>query len=146
MSLVTKSKTVVDADGPLFCIYSEDLQRDNKMSLHDVFGKGGGNQCPACRTTLEVEQGRAWKITKDVVHERIETKEYDEEIMEERTYLIGNRFVVKSHRENGGFACILCARGRDKDTLLESPQGLVRHIWQKHDAQEYNDVDIKEVG
>jgi hypothetical protein len=146
MSLVKKSKTVVETDGPLFCIYSEDLQRDNKMSLHHTFGKGGGNQCPACKTILDVEHGRAWKIIKEVVHERIERAEYDDEVIEERTYLIGNRFVVKSHRENGGFACVLCARGRDKDTLLESAQGLVRHIWQKHDAEEYNDVDIREVG
>lgn len=146
MSLVKKSGTVVDADGPLFCIYSEDLQRDDKMVLHNAFRKDGGNQCPACRTTLDVEAGRAWKITKDVVHHRIETKEYDEEVLEEKMFLIGNRFIVKSHREGSGFACPLCARGRDKDTLLESPQGLVRHIWQKHEAQEYNDTDIKEVG
>lgn len=146
MSLVRKSTTVVNADGPLFCIYSEDLQRDDRMALHNAFRKDGGNQCPACRTTLDVEAGRAWKITKDVVHHRIETKEYDEEVIEEKTFLIGNRFIVKSHREGGGFACPLCARGRDKDTLLESPQGLVRHVWQKHDVQEYNDGDIKEVG
>lgn len=145
-SLIKRSNTVVDPDGPLFCIYSEDLQHDDRMVLHKAFRKDGGNQCPACRTTLDVEAGRAWKISKDVVHKRIETKEYDEEVIEERTYLIGNRFIVKSHRENGGFACVLCARGRDKDILLESPQGLVRHIWQKHDAEEYNDTDIKEVG
>ncbi|QDS68974.1 hypothetical protein FKW77_008976 [Venturia effusa] len=146
MSLVKKSTTVVNADGPLFCVYSEDLQRDDRMVLHNAFRKDGGNQCPACRTVLNVEAGRAWKITKDVVHHRIETKDYDEEVIEEKMFLIGNRFIVKSHRENGGLACPLCARGRDKDTLLESPQGLVRHIWQKHDAQEYNDPDIKEVG
>ncbi|KAE9967814.1 hypothetical protein EG328_007949 [Venturia inaequalis] len=146
MSLVKQSGTVLDADGPLFCIYSEDLQRDDRMVLHNAFRKDGGNQCPACRTTLDVEPGRAWKITKDVVHHRIETKEYDEEVVEEKTFLIGNRFIVKSHRDGRGYACPLCARGRAKDTLLESPQGLVRHIWQKHEVQEYNDTDIKEVG
>ncbi|TID22924.1 hypothetical protein E2P81_ATG02053 [Venturia nashicola] len=146
MSLVKKSNTVVKADGALFCIYSEDLQRDDRMVLHNAFRKDGGNQCPECRTTLDVEAGRAWKITKDVVHHRIETREYDEEVIEEKTFLIGNRFIVKSHREGSGFACPLCARGRDKDTLLESPQGLVRHIWQKHEVEEYNDTDIKEVG
>jgi len=95
---------------------------------------------------LDIEPGRAWKIIKEILHERISTPEYDDEVIEERNYLVGNRFVIKSHRENGGFACVLCYRNRDKDTLLESPQGLVRHVWQKHEAEEYSDPDIQEIG
>jgi len=116
------------------------------MQLHESFAPGGTNGCPACEIRLDVEQGRAWKITKEILHERISTPEYDDEVIEERMFLIGNRFVIKSHRENGGFACILCYRNRDRDTLLESAQGLVRHVWQKHEVEEYNDADIKEVG
>jgi hypothetical protein len=135
-----------DLDGPLFCRYSSELQADGKLQLHGSFGPEGANQCPACHVKLAIEQGRAWRIVKEILHERISTPEYDDEIVEERTYLIGNRFVIKSHRENGGYACLLCFRNRDKDTLLESPQGLVRHVWQKHSVEEYNDSDIKEVG
>jgi hypothetical protein len=54
--------------------------------------------------------------------------------------------VVKCHRENAGFACLLCYRFREKDTLLESVNGLIRHLWQRHEAQEIeDDEDIKEV-
>ena len=143
---ITRAKTVVDTSGPLFCRYSSELQRDPRMPLHGSFAPGGANACPACETTLEVEQGRAWKIVKEILHERISTPEYDDEIIEERIFLLGNRFVIKCHREDGGFACLLCYRNRDKDTLLESAQGLVRHIWQKHEVEEFGDIDIKEVG
>lgn len=132
--------------GPLFCHYSSELQSDPNLKLHGAFGPDGSNECPACHLHLGVEQGRAWKIHKEILHERISTPEYDDEVIEERTYLVGNRFVIKSHRENGGFACILCYKNRDKDTLLESAQGLIRHVWQKHEVEEYSDSDIKEVG
>lgn len=84
-----------------------------------------------------VEQGQAWKIVKEeIVHEQIE----------QRTYLLSNRFVVKCHRERVGFACLLCARFRDRDTILESAQGLVRHVWRRHDVNEYEvEPDIWEV-
>jgi hypothetical protein len=135
----------LDTSGPLFCRYSSELQSDANLKLHGAFGPDGNNACPACQVKLAVEQGRAWKITKEILHERISTPEYDDEIIEERSFLIGNRFVIKSHRENGGFACLLCYRNRDRDTILESAQGLVKHVWQKHEAEEYNDADIKEI-
>jgi hypothetical protein len=143
---VGEKTSSVDTSGPLFCRYSSELQRDADMKLHGAFGPDGANACPACQIRLDVEQGRAWKITKEILHERISTPEYDDEIVEERTFLVGNRFVIKSHRENGGFACILCYRNRDRDTILESAPGLVKHLWQKHEVEEYNDADIKEVG
>jgi hypothetical protein len=142
---VVEKSSSVDTSGPLFCRYSSELQRDAELKLHGAFGPDGNNSCPACQTKLAIEQGRAWKITKEILHERISTPEYDDEIIEERTFLIGNRFVIKSHRENGGFACLLCYRNRDRDTILESAQGLVKHVWQKHEAEEYNDADIKEI-
>ncbi|KAF2421040.1 hypothetical protein EJ08DRAFT_597888 [Tothia fuscella] len=135
-----------DPDAPLFCKYSTELQKDNSMKLHGSFGPGGANECPTCKVRLSTQQGRAWKIVKEIVHERISTPEYDDEVIEERTFLIGNRFVVKCHREKEGFACLLCFKHREKDTLLDSAQGLVRHVWMKHDVEEYKDVDIKEVG
>jgi hypothetical protein len=146
----SKAKTAITVNGspedPLFCRYSYDLQRDNRLSLVPEFLLGGNNSCRACGAILEIEPGRAWKITKEVVRERVSTAEYDEEVVEDRVYLISNRFIIKCHRSSGGFACALCARYRDKDTLLESPQGLVRHIWNKHDTEEYLDPDIREIG
>lgn len=133
-------------DEPLFCKYSYELQRDGRQPLEAAFLPGGSNDCRACGALLEVEQGRAWKVNREVVREKVSTPEYDEEIVEDRTYLINNRFIIKCHRGAGGFACVLCARYRDKDTLLESPAGLVRHVWQKHEVEEYQDPDIREIG
>jgi hypothetical protein len=80
------------------------------------------------------------------MHEKIATAEYDDEIIEDRTYLLNNHFIIKCHRETAGFACVLCYRHRDSDTILESANGLVRHIWQKHDVREIEmDEDIREV-
>lgn len=135
------------ADGPLFCRYAVTLQQSPRLALAADFAPGGANRCPECATYVNVEQGRAWKIVKEVVHEKVSTPAYNEEQIEERTYLVGNRFVVKCHRERMGFACALCARFRDRDTVLESAQGLVRHVWQKHDAEEYElEPDIRETG
>ncbi|KIW07213.1 hypothetical protein, variant 2 [Verruconis gallopava] len=143
----SKAKTFADTvDDPLFCRYSYDLQRDNRLALDKEFLSGGGCSCFVCGVLLDVEPGRAWKITKEHVRDRIVTPDYDEEIIEDRIYLVNNRFVIKCHRANGGFACVLCARYREKDTLLESAQGLIRHIWNKHDASEYQDPDIQEIG
>lgn len=135
------------ADGPLFCRYAVYLQDEPRMLLASTFAPGGSNRCPECSTYVNVEKGRAWKIVKETVREKISTPDYDEEQIEERTYLIGNRFVIKCHRENMGFACVLCAGFRERDTILESAQGLVRHVWQKHDGVEYeSDPDIREIG
>lgn len=135
------------ADGPLFCRYAVYLQDEPRMLLASGFAPGCSNRCPECNTFVNVEQGRAWKIVKETVREKISTPDYDEEQVEERTYLIGNRFVIKCHREKMGFACVLCARFRERDTILESAQGLVRHVWQKHSVEEYeSDPDIRDIG
>jgi len=134
-----------DASGPLFCRYAAALQGGEQLDV--CFSRGGSNSCPLCGTNMAVEEGRAWKIVKEVVHNKISTPEYDDEIIEDREYLIGNRFVIKCHRETAGFACALCYRYRDKDTLLESANGLVRHVWQRHSVEEIeSDRDIRDVG
>ena len=51
--------------------------------------------------------------------------------------------MVKCHRERVGFACVLCARYHERDTIVGSVQGLVRHVWQKHNVDEYEmELDI----
>jgi hypothetical protein len=57
------------------------------------------------------------------------------------------RFVIKSHREGGGYACVLCSRHRATDTTCESISSLIDHVWQEHKALEYErEIDIVEVG
>jgi len=124
----------------LFCRYSYDLQRDARLPLEST------NHCGDCGAIFEIEAGRAWRITREVCKERISTADYDEEIVEDRTYLVSNRFIIKCHRPNGQYACALCFRFRDKDTLCDSPRTLIRHVQVKHTADEYLDADIKEVG
>lgn len=133
-------------DGPLFCRYSIDLQRDQGLPLDPAFQAGGNSQCRDCNAILDVEPGRAWKITKEVVRERISTMDYDEEIIEDHVFLVLNRFMIKSHQPGRGYACILCMKHRDKDILVDTPQGLVRHIQTKHEEHEYADSDIRQIG
>jgi hypothetical protein len=135
--------------GPLFCRYAEMLQ-DSRRPLDAVFDEGGACECPACGAGMPIEPGRAWKIDKELVRERL-TKggPYDDQVVEtfeDRTYALGNRFLIKCHRAGAGFACVLCYRHRERDTLCESMETLVNHVWKKHEVWEYeSDPDIKDV-
>jgi hypothetical protein len=143
---VDAAASTFSAEGPLFCRYAVSLQNSVRMPLDLAFTPGGSNRCPECSAHLVVERGRAWKIVKEIVREVTSTPEYDEEQVEERTFLLSNRFVIKCHRERVGFACVLCARFRDRDTIVASTQGLVRHVWRKHDVDEYEaEPDIREI-
>jgi predicted metal-dependent hydrolase len=52
-------------------------------------------------------------------------------------------FVVKSHREGGGFACVLCAQWADADTVCRSIGALMEHLWKDHTCEEMErDEDI----
>jgi hypothetical protein len=134
------------SEGPLFCRYAVSLQDSVRAPLDTAFTPGSSNRCPECSAYVAVERGRAWKIVKEVVHEVLSTARYDKEQIEERTYLLSNRFVIKCHRERVGFACVLCARFRDRDTIVASAQGLVKHVWRRHNVEEYEaEPDIKEI-
>jgi len=133
-----------DASGDLFCKYAEQLQKRDGL-LADNFQKGGSCACPECGTRIGIQPGRAWRIDKELLHERVSTDRVDKEQIEERTYFINNRFIVKCHREGAGFACILCFRYREADTLCETAQRFVNHVWKKHSVAEYEmDPDIEE--
>jgi uncharacterized protein (DUF488 family) len=63
----------------------------------------------------------------------------------DRVFHIGDRFIIKSHREGGGYACILCSKLRGEDTVTNGVASLVEHIWLDHSVEEYEkDVDIRE--
>jgi hypothetical protein len=128
------------ADDPLFCPYSIDLQRDVRIPVQTL------SHCDDCGSIFDLEQGRAWKVCKEVVRERISTADYDEEIMEDRSYLITNRFFVKCHSPKGEYSCVLCARYRPGDYVCKNTRQLVKHIQDRHTPEEFEDPDIKEIG
>lgn len=52
---------------------------------------------------------------------------------------------MKCHREGGGFACVLCSRWREADTVCEGVEALVEHVWRDHGGREIEgDGDIGE--
>lgn len=63
-----------------------------------------------------------------------------------RVFMVESRFLVKCHREGGGFACVLCSRFKDSDTTCAEIADLVDHIWRQHGVKELeNEEDIAEV-
>ncbi|KAF2643138.1 hypothetical protein P280DRAFT_467214 [Massarina eburnea CBS 473.64] len=120
----------------LFCIYAHNLQKTPSLPLNDRFQKGGNNKCPFCDFHIPVLPTKAWEII----------KQDDKEPDTDRVFLVGTRFLVKSHREGGGYACVLCRKYRDADTRCKEVQTLVDHLWKDHAcAGLAGDEDIKEV-
>jgi hypothetical protein len=147
MPLETSAGHMFDASGALYCRYAERLQGTG-APLDDNFSADSSCACPQCGTKISIQPGRAWRIDKELVHEQSSSGKYQEARIEERTYYINNRFIVKCHREKAGFACLLCFRYRDSDTLCETIQRFVNHIWKKHSVAEYEvepDIETKEV-
>jgi hypothetical protein len=138
--------------GPLFCPYAEDLQRTSRPLDRAFVGRGACGPCPACGAIIasEGEGCRSWNIVKEVVRERRSRGPSEGaevvEIVQDRTYVLTDRFIVKCHREEVGFACYLCFQHRDRDALCKGVQSLVTHILEKHDISEYEtDPDIRDV-
>lgn len=118
--------------GPLFCPFAEDLQRANRPLPR--------GECPACRTVLPVPD-RPFVVSKEVLKDRVSRPAEDGtmevvEYVEDRRYAVSSRFLWKCHREATGFACWLCWRFRDGDTLCKGVEGLVRHLGERHSVQE----------
>jgi len=152
----SKALALWNRPGTLFCRYAEMLQ-DTSRPLARSFQLDSGDaradgRCPACGVAIPIEPGRSWKIDKELVHEKVLARRPTENLeevytrVEDRKYMVSNRFVVKCHREGAGYACYLCYRNRDADTLCESMEGLVQHVSKDHQAAEYDaERDIKEV-
>lgn len=121
---------------PLYCHYASVLQDFPSKSLSSSFSPGGNCACDTCGNTLPIVPGRAFQIYKG-----------DGSVKSgEARYHILNRFVVKSHRTTGEFACVLCSRNRKVDTIWEDIKEFAKHVSRAHDASEYfMEVDIEEV-
>ncbi|KAH8887128.1 hypothetical protein GQ53DRAFT_693458 [Thozetella sp. PMI_491] len=133
-------------NGPLFCRYAEDLQQ-TRQPLDNTFADGRSGTCPDCAAVIPLQPGRAWKIYKEIAQDRVTRDGVRmREVVDEVPFVLTNRFIIKCHREAAGFACVLCYRHRDKDTLCETMEDLANHVLKKHDIREYDpDPDIKEV-
>ena len=104
----------------------EDAIRYNEVALSDAFKPGGDNRCPYCHAHIPAQLNKAWEII----------KEDDERRGVERTFLVGTRFLVKSHRQGSGFACVLCSEHREADTVCPEVRSLVEHLWKDHTSTE----------
>jgi hypothetical protein len=116
----------------LYCIYARDLQHSHFLPLSDNFKPEGDHRCPYCHAHIASRLSKAWQIIK-------------EGEKRQRTFLVGTRFLVKSHRQGVGFACVLCSEYRDGDTVCTEVRSLVEHIWREHTCAELEwDDDIGE--
>ncbi|CAO2657471.1 Nn.00g035970.m01.CDS01 [Neocucurbitaria sp. VM-36] len=124
----------------LFCVYARDLQDKPRLPLTDNYKTGGDNICPFCHSHIATRPGKAWEIIVDG------DKKFDKHTnILSRTFLVKTRFVVKSHRESGGFACVLCARFKESDTVCGKIEALMEHLWKEHTGEELaQDEDIVE--
>jgi hypothetical protein len=124
----------------LFCVYATDLQRNSILPLADAYKAGDDTNCPFCRTHIATRPGKAWEIITDGCERQDEHGK-----AASRKFLVKNRFVVKCHREHGGFACALCARFKESDTMCREIGALVDHLWREHTSDELErDDDIVE--
>lgn len=94
--------------------------------------------CPFCHAHAPMRPGKAWEII---------TNNCDREGRpERRVFLVKNRFVIKCHREGQGFACVLCARFKESDTVCRELGALMDHLWREHTSQELEkDDDVFEI-
>jgi hypothetical protein len=146
--------------GALFCSCAEEVQRSDRPLENFMVMRHSSALCAACGAGAGAEDktdgSRAWRIEKELAirggsstsGERRYSRGTDDgsEIIVVRAYLLTKRFVFKCHREDTGYACYLCFRHRDRDTLCRSEESLVSHITNNHSIAEYEgDRDIEEM-
>lgn len=134
---------ILDGPGPepkpnlninkLFCRYALDLQYNTHLPLSDNFDLDGNRRCPYCRTYIAVRPKKAWEVV----------VESQGRFPRRKRFLVRNVFVVKCHRPGSGFACVLCAKYGDADTVCRSIAALMEHLWKEHSAEDLErDGDI----
>ena len=120
----------------LFCPYSIDLQDIINKPLAASFSPGADGRCPACRARPAVRPSDCWGIERRV---RLRHRSYGGkcDAVEEREYQFGQRFVVKCHMPDGGYACVLCNKFREVDTICRDVDDLVDHLGKDHEVEEF---------
>lgn len=174
----------VVTDEPLYCPYALLLQNTPHKPLVAAFAPGRGDRrCPACRARIPgAGPEDFWAITKREAHlvdvdvedprndrhrhnhrrrsingggvETTTTTTTQREVVREREFHFGQRFLVKCHTAaaaaadggNGGeaqFACVLCTRHRAADAICRTVDSLVKHVALAHDVRELEgEVDM----
>ncbi|KAK3350617.1 hypothetical protein B0H65DRAFT_92905 [Neurospora tetraspora] len=128
----------------IYCQYATYLQQSGQPLDSSLASSG---VCPDCHAHLfdpvEVAQRGPWRVDKEMVTHNERT---GKEEVEYRSYLLTTRFFVKCHREGGGFACYLCSKHRERDTVCKREESLVDHVGEKHSIGEYEgDGDVRDV-
>ncbi|KAF2632539.1 hypothetical protein BU25DRAFT_382061 [Macroventuria anomochaeta] len=117
----------------LFCRYALDLQFNIHLPLSANFKLDGNRRCPRCRIHIPVQPNKAWEVVMETSRRHPRCKKF----------LVRNVFVVKCHREGGGFACVLCAQYGGADTVCRSIEALMEHLWKEHTSEDLErDGDI----
>ncbi|KAF3040304.1 hypothetical protein E8E12_007017 [Didymella heteroderae] len=117
----------------LFCRYALSLQHDPHLPLSPAFDTNGNRRCPRCRTFIPVRPNKAWEVVM-ISHGRHPRRV---------KFLVRNEFVVKCHRVGGGFACVLCAKYGEADTVCRDVGDLMEHLWREHEIGDLErDEDI----
>lgn len=137
-----RASTVLDAE-PLYCRYALDLQYIRNKPLNASFAPGGTCRCPECGIRLNVKSDDFWEIDKRAPR-IIADGRYEREVIVEREFHLGQRFVVKCHTPDGEFACVLCTRHRNRDAICPTVKSLINHVGKYHDISELErEVDFE---
>jgi hypothetical protein len=129
------SSGISSTHNDMYCLYAMDLQRYRSQQLSACITSDPVPYCPHCKSTLHLSSGKAWEVRKD-------------DDGDERCFQISNRFVVKCHRggADGQYACVLCSRHADVDSVCGDVKALIKHIWEEHSIAELkHEEDITEV-
>lgn len=135
-----RASTVVVDDEPLFCRYALGIQFRPSKPLAGSFAPGGDCRCPDCDRRIDATADDFWQIGK-----RTPVVYGGKEVTEAREFQLGQRFVIKCHRPDGMYACVLCSRHRDRDAVCRTVEALVNHVGRFHEVEELErEVDVKE--
>ncbi|KAF2802171.1 uncharacterized protein BDZ99DRAFT_210698 [Mytilinidion resinicola] len=140
-----RAATLIDEPASVFCRYSLDLQYIARKPLSAAFDARGDGRCPDCRALVPIAPDDFWKIGKRSPI-LVPDGAFEKEVLEEREFRLGQRFIVKCHTEDGEFACVLCNRFRDVDVVCGSVETLVNHVGRAHEVEEFEkEADLREL-
>ena len=112
----------------LFCGYGEQLQMTGR-ALSPAFDPQNDKNCPVCGVHIPVDSQDFWILTVKIPDATGVYRPVD--------YEFDARLVVKSHLEDGRFACVLCNKLSNTDCLCRDVEALVQHLGKKHTAEDY---------